>query len=72
MCSNIESAMLPLITSTVRCFTKYQKCNSLIKLVLAIFHKCPFNTSLFIGWKDNFRVILGSDQVEAGKPAPDL
>ncbi|KAL1560620.1 bifunctional riboflavin kinase/FMN phosphatase-like isoform X1 [Salvia divinorum] len=24
------------------------------------------------GWKDNFNVILGSDEVESGKPAPDL
>lgn len=24
------------------------------------------------GWKENFAVILGSDQVESGKPAPDL
>ncbi|XP_047943577.1 bifunctional riboflavin kinase/FMN phosphatase-like isoform X1 [Salvia hispanica] len=24
------------------------------------------------GWKDNFNVILGSDEVKSGKPAPDL
>lgn len=27
---------------------------------------------VFVGWKERFSVVIGSDEVKAGKPAPDM
>ena len=31
-----------------------------------------FSCFLCLGWKEQFLVILGGDQVKSGKPSPDL
>lgn len=40
--------------------------------VISLIFSCFIDWFLYIGWREWFSVILGSDQVKAGKPSPDL
>lgn len=40
--------------------------------MVSLIFSCLIYLNIDIGWKERFSVILGSDQVKAGKPSPDL